>query len=310
MVLDLRSDMFDHAQKLSLAFHDTESKGILMYRINNQAAAMGQIVVQLPVVAQNLLTVIGMAYISFRINPLLAAAGAGHHAVRRLLDHLLHRAHRAAHLPRARPGGAESRDRLRGDDDDARRPRLRDATTRMEALSQAGRELGRRDGRADGAPDGLQARRTADHLRRDGGCHRSRRLPGREREDHRRRTARGPLLHHPDLPAARGADQHDHVVPAAVHRPADVLRPDGHEARGHAEIGRAVPEEGPRGDRARRCRLRLREAARGIEGRLAPRPARTRGGDRRPDGRGQIDARQPPAAVLRRERGQRADRRS
>jgi ABC-type multidrug transport system fused ATPase/permease subunit len=51
MVLDFRSDMFNHAQKLSLAFHDTESKGILMYRINNQAAAMGQIVVGLPLVA-------------------------------------------------------------------------------------------------------------------------------------------------------------------------------------------------------------------------------------------------------------------
>ena len=77
MVLDLRSAMFKHAQKLSLAFHDTESKGILMYRINNQAAAMGQIVVQLPVVAQNLLTVIGMAYISFRINHLLALLALG-----------------------------------------------------------------------------------------------------------------------------------------------------------------------------------------------------------------------------------------
>jgi ABC-type multidrug transport system fused ATPase/permease subunit/glycosyltransferase involved in cell wall biosynthesis len=77
MVLDLRSDMFKHAQKLSLAFHDTESKGILMYRINNQAAAMGAIVVQLPVVAQNLLTIIGMAYISVRINPLLALLALG-----------------------------------------------------------------------------------------------------------------------------------------------------------------------------------------------------------------------------------------
>jgi ATP-binding cassette, subfamily B, bacterial len=77
MVLDMRSDMFEHAQKLSLAFHDTESKGILMYRINNQAAAMGQIVTQLPVVAQNLLTVIGMAYISVRINPLLALLALG-----------------------------------------------------------------------------------------------------------------------------------------------------------------------------------------------------------------------------------------
>ena len=77
MVLDLRSDMLEHAQKLSLAFHDTESKGILMYRINNQAAAMGQIVVQLPVVAQDVLTVIGMAYISYRINPLLALLALG-----------------------------------------------------------------------------------------------------------------------------------------------------------------------------------------------------------------------------------------
>jgi ABC-type multidrug transport system fused ATPase/permease subunit/GT2 family glycosyltransferase len=77
MVLDMRSEMFEHAQKLSLAFHDTESKGILMYRINNQAAAMGQIVTQLPVVGQNLLTIIGMAYISVRINPLLAALALG-----------------------------------------------------------------------------------------------------------------------------------------------------------------------------------------------------------------------------------------
>ena len=77
MVLDLRSDMLDHAQKLSLAFHDTESKGILMYRINNQAAAMGQIVVGLPLVAQDVLTIVGMAYISFRINPLLALLALG-----------------------------------------------------------------------------------------------------------------------------------------------------------------------------------------------------------------------------------------
>jgi ABC-type multidrug transport system fused ATPase/permease subunit len=77
MVLDLRSDMFEHAQKLSLAFHDKESKGILMYRINDQAAAMGQIVVALPVLAQNLLTVVGMAYITVKINPLLALLALG-----------------------------------------------------------------------------------------------------------------------------------------------------------------------------------------------------------------------------------------
>ena len=77
MVLDFRSDMFQHAQRLSLAFHDTESKGILMYRINNQASALGEITVGLPAVAQNLLTVVGMAYIAVRINPLLALLALG-----------------------------------------------------------------------------------------------------------------------------------------------------------------------------------------------------------------------------------------
>ena len=77
MVLDFRSEMFEHAQKLSLAFHDNESKGILMYRINDQAAAMGQIVTALPAVAQALLTLIGMAVIAVIINPLLAVLALG-----------------------------------------------------------------------------------------------------------------------------------------------------------------------------------------------------------------------------------------
>jgi ATP-binding cassette, subfamily B, bacterial len=77
MVLDFRSDMFQHAQKLSLAFHDNESLGILMYRLNNQASAMGSIVVSLPAVAQSVLTLVGMAYISVHINPLLALLALG-----------------------------------------------------------------------------------------------------------------------------------------------------------------------------------------------------------------------------------------
>ena len=41
MVLDLRSDMFRHAQRLSLAFHDRTRTGQLMFAINNQASAIG-----------------------------------------------------------------------------------------------------------------------------------------------------------------------------------------------------------------------------------------------------------------------------
>src|SRR5581483_8208071 len=77
MVLDFRSDMFRHAQTLPLSYHDSESLGVLMYRINQQASGMGQIVTSIPVVAQNVLTVIGMAYISVRINALLALLALG-----------------------------------------------------------------------------------------------------------------------------------------------------------------------------------------------------------------------------------------
>jgi ABC-type multidrug transport system fused ATPase/permease subunit/GT2 family glycosyltransferase len=77
MVLDLRSDMFKHAQKLSLAFHDDERKGVLMYRINQQASSMGEIVVGLPVLAQSALTIVGMGVIAFSINHLLALLALG-----------------------------------------------------------------------------------------------------------------------------------------------------------------------------------------------------------------------------------------
>jgi len=72
MVLDFRSDLFRNAQRLSLTFHDDNRTGMLMYRINQQASSLGQIVVALPAFAQSGLTVVGMLYIAYRIDPLLA----------------------------------------------------------------------------------------------------------------------------------------------------------------------------------------------------------------------------------------------
>ena len=72
MVLDFRSDLFQHAQRLSLAFHDDTKTGMLMYRINNQADSVGQILVALPALGQSLLTLLGMLYIAYRIDPLLS----------------------------------------------------------------------------------------------------------------------------------------------------------------------------------------------------------------------------------------------
>src|SRR5262245_44972146 len=41
MVLDFRADLFEHAQRLSLAYHDQKRSGLLMYAINFEASAAG-----------------------------------------------------------------------------------------------------------------------------------------------------------------------------------------------------------------------------------------------------------------------------
>ena len=68
MVLDLRSDLFEHTQGLSLTFHDGRLTGKLMNQINNQASSIGVIVGSIPPIAQALLTLIGMFTIAFLLS--------------------------------------------------------------------------------------------------------------------------------------------------------------------------------------------------------------------------------------------------
>ena len=68
MILDLRSDLFAHCQRLSLTFHDARRTGELMSRINYQAAALGAIVMALPPLAESLLTLVGMTVIAMLID--------------------------------------------------------------------------------------------------------------------------------------------------------------------------------------------------------------------------------------------------
>ncbi len=68
MILDLRSDLFNHAQRLSLTFHDQRLTGQLMNQINVQASAMGTILMAIPPVVQALLTLVGMFTISMLID--------------------------------------------------------------------------------------------------------------------------------------------------------------------------------------------------------------------------------------------------
>jgi ATP-binding cassette, subfamily B, bacterial len=72
MVLGLRSDMFRHAHRLSLAWHDNKRTGALMYQVNNQAAAVGSVTVAIPPLLQSVVTLIGMFLITFRIDHTLA----------------------------------------------------------------------------------------------------------------------------------------------------------------------------------------------------------------------------------------------
>ena len=72
MILDFRSDMFQHAQRLSLAFHDQSRSGGLIYAINFQADAAVSVVMAVEPLAQSALTIMGMFWISYKISPLLA----------------------------------------------------------------------------------------------------------------------------------------------------------------------------------------------------------------------------------------------
>ena len=68
MILDLRSDLFAHSQKLSLTFHDARQTGELMSRINMQSAALGAIIMAVPPIAQSFLTLVGMIAIAMAID--------------------------------------------------------------------------------------------------------------------------------------------------------------------------------------------------------------------------------------------------
>jgi ATP-binding cassette subfamily B protein/subfamily B ATP-binding cassette protein MsbA len=72
MTLAYRSELFRHSLQLPLTFHDTSRRGGLMFVVNHQSAAMGEITVALLPLLQNALTVLGMLYVVFRLEPTLA----------------------------------------------------------------------------------------------------------------------------------------------------------------------------------------------------------------------------------------------
>jgi len=71
MGLDFRGDLFQHAQRLSFTYHDDHRTGLLMYRMSGGDGAI-EMLVELPSFAQNVLTMIGMAWIAYQLDPVLA----------------------------------------------------------------------------------------------------------------------------------------------------------------------------------------------------------------------------------------------
>ncbi len=74
ITLDFRSELFLHAQRLSLAFHDRRRSGMLIYMINAQGDAPAGLIMTIPLLGEALLTLVGMIWISLHIDTGLALA--------------------------------------------------------------------------------------------------------------------------------------------------------------------------------------------------------------------------------------------
>jgi ATP-binding cassette, subfamily B, bacterial len=72
IVLDFRSDLFRHAQRLSLAYHDRRRTGQMIFAINNQGDATAGLLMAVPPLAQSVLTLVGMVWVLIRIDRTLA----------------------------------------------------------------------------------------------------------------------------------------------------------------------------------------------------------------------------------------------
>ena len=177
MTLDFRSDLFQHAQRLSLAFHDQRRSGMLIYTINSQAGAAAELVMSVPPMAQNVITLVGMFWMSYRLNPKLALLSlivvpflyysVGYYVT----------AHPAAAACSQGDGGRVAVDHPRGDLDAAGDRRVRPRGPRVRALPRAGPASGGRAGQGHGAADAVLAGRQHDHRRRDRAGAGLRRLP-------------------------------------------------------------------------------------------------------------------------------------
>jgi ABC-type multidrug transport system fused ATPase/permease subunit len=77
VILDFRSDLFQHVQRLSLAYHERKRSGLLIYAVNYQADAAARVIMTIPPLGRSVLTLIGMIYVTYLINAQLALVALG-----------------------------------------------------------------------------------------------------------------------------------------------------------------------------------------------------------------------------------------
>jgi ATP-binding cassette, subfamily B, bacterial len=72
MGLDFRGELFQHAERLSMSYHDQRRSGMLVYLINYQCSAASGLIMAVPPLAQSALTLVGMFWITLLIDARLA----------------------------------------------------------------------------------------------------------------------------------------------------------------------------------------------------------------------------------------------
>jgi ABC-type multidrug transport system fused ATPase/permease subunit len=72
IVLDFRTALFDHTQRLSMAFHDRRRAGMMIYVINSQGDCVARLIMTVPHLGQSVLMLIGMFWIALLMDWQLA----------------------------------------------------------------------------------------------------------------------------------------------------------------------------------------------------------------------------------------------
>ena len=93
MVRDFRSDIFQHVQKLSLTQHEDRRSGQFIFQTTTEADNVPIVVETAPPLVESVLTLVGMFFVVFRLNPSLALIASTivpfvYHASRWYADHI------------------------------------------------------------------------------------------------------------------------------------------------------------------------------------------------------------------------------